>query len=336
MLQRTRPAGIKPEASLSLDLDNQWSYMKTHGDADWQSFPSYLDIVVPRVVELLARQGLTITFFIVGQDAALAKNKDALEAIAAAGHEIGNHSFHHEPWLHLYSPEAIDAEIAMAEDAISSATGKRPDGFRGPGFSVSRAVLETLKRRGYAYDASTFPTFLGPIARAYYFATARLSPEEREKRNALFGTWSEGFRPLKPYKWKLDGGDLLEIPVTTMPLGRIPFHLSYILFLAQRSRRLAKAYFKTALRLCRLRGVEPSLLLHPLDFLGGDDIDALKFFPAMKMSGVEKVEICEELLADFRDAFNVLPMGAHARRIGAGGAVPLRMPAFAQPHPIRH
>ncbi len=44
--------GAKPVASLSLDLDNQWSYMKTHGDAGWESFPSYLDIVVPRVLEL--------------------------------------------------------------------------------------------------------------------------------------------------------------------------------------------------------------------------------------------------------------------------------------------
>jgi peptidoglycan-N-acetylglucosamine deacetylase len=25
----------KPIASLSLDLDNKWSYMKTHGDPGW-------------------------------------------------------------------------------------------------------------------------------------------------------------------------------------------------------------------------------------------------------------------------------------------------------------
>ena len=31
------------------------------------------------------------------------KNRAALRAIAAAGHEIGNHSFRHEPWLHLYT-----------------------------------------------------------------------------------------------------------------------------------------------------------------------------------------------------------------------------------------
>ncbi len=41
----------KPLCSLSLDLDNQWSYMKTHGDAGWESFPSYLDLVVPRFPE---------------------------------------------------------------------------------------------------------------------------------------------------------------------------------------------------------------------------------------------------------------------------------------------
>ena len=60
----------KPLASLSLDLDNQWSYMKTHGDEGWDSFPSYLDLLVPRVLETLDKHALQITFFIVGQDAA--------------------------------------------------------------------------------------------------------------------------------------------------------------------------------------------------------------------------------------------------------------------------
>ncbi len=34
--------------------------------------------------------------------------------------------------------------------------------------------------------------------------------------------------------------------------------------------------------MCRLRGVEPSVLLHPLDFLGANDIDSLAFFPGMR------------------------------------------------------
>jgi peptidoglycan/xylan/chitin deacetylase (PgdA/CDA1 family) len=155
-----------PYASLSLDLDNQWSYMKTHGDAGWQSYPSYLDAVVPRILEFLAARRLTITFFIVGQDAALPKNRAALAAIAAAGHEIGNHSFRHEPWLHLYSPAELDDELLRAEQAIEAATGVRTRGFRGPGFSLSEGTLETLCRRGYDYDATIFPNVLNPLARA--------------------------------------------------------------------------------------------------------------------------------------------------------------------------
>src|SRR3989449_7180685 len=194
----------KPIASLSLDLDNKWSYLKTHGGPGWERLPSYLDLVVPRVLDFLKARNLTITVFVVGQDAAVAKNRELLRAIADSGHEIGNHSFHHEPWLHLYSAREIDAEIHNAEEHIECATGRRPRGFRGPGFSLSPDTLRVLSRRGYHYDASTFPTFLGPLARAYYLWNTRgLSRQEREKRNKLFGSASEGFRPVRPYFWEL-------------------------------------------------------------------------------------------------------------------------------------
>ena len=131
----------KPIASLSLDLDNKWSYLKTHGEAGWETFPTYLPLVVPRVLQFLRQRGLTITFFIVGQDAALPENRAALRAIADDGHEIGNHSFRHEPWLHLYSEDEIDAELARAEEAIAAATDRRPVGFRGPGLALSHVPL---------------------------------------------------------------------------------------------------------------------------------------------------------------------------------------------------
>jgi peptidoglycan-N-acetylglucosamine deacetylase len=310
---------MKPVASLSLDLDNQWSYMKTHGDAGWESFPTYLDLVVPRTLEMFRKHGFTITYFVVGQDAALPENRAALASIARAGHEIGNHSFLHEPWLHLYSDAAIDAEIARAEDAIHAATGIQPTGFRGPGFSVSTAVLLTLRRRGYRYDASTFPTFLGPLARAYYFFTSKLSAEEKAKRKQLFGKMSEGFRPLKPYAWRLETGDLTEIPVTTMPVFRVPFHLSYIIYLACYSPVIARFYFRMALWMCRLFRVEPSLLLHPLDFIGGDDIEAVKFFPGMKMNAKQKLALVDQLFTEFGRQFRVLPMGEHDALIRSRG-----------------
>ncbi len=188
----------RPICSLSLDLDNLWSYMKTHGDSGWESLPTYLDLVVPRVLEILRQNHWIITFFVVGQDAALEKNRDALALIAEAGHEIGNHSFHHEPWLHLYSKEQTEEEIERAEHAIESATGKTPRGFRGPGYSLSEATIDVLSKRGYRYDGSTLPTFMGPLARAYYFRTSNLTADEKEQRKILFGEFKEGFRPSSP------------------------------------------------------------------------------------------------------------------------------------------
>ena len=47
--------------------------------------------------------------------------------------------------------------------------------------------LKSFVRRGYRYDATVFPNLLNPLARAYFFATSKLSAEERERRKALFG-----------------------------------------------------------------------------------------------------------------------------------------------------
>ena len=301
----------KLRMSLSLDLDNKWSYLKTHGSDAWEGFPSYLDVAVPRILDFLKERELTITFFIVGQDAALDKNRDALVQIKEAGHEIANHSFNHEPWLHLYGERELDRELERAEEAIENATGVRVRGFRGPGFSLSEGTLRVLKKRGYDYDATAFPNILNPLARAYFFAKSDLSDEEKERRKALFGSFSDAFRPVKPYRWNLEQGQLLELPVTTMPVFKTPVHFSYLVYLASFSRPLARLYSRFANGMCRLTDTEPSLLLHPLDFLGQEDDPDLGFFPAMNMPVTKKLALMdgffELLLANFRP----YPIGAY-------------------------
>ncbi|HQZ82589.1 MAG TPA: polysaccharide deacetylase family protein [Pyrinomonadaceae bacterium] len=300
-------------ASLSLDLDNQWSYMKTHGDAGWETFPSYLDIVVPRALSFLEEHEQKITFFIVGQDAALEKNHDALRSIADAGHEIGNHSFHHEPWLHLYSKEELIEEFARSEEAIELATGRRPKGFRGPGFSLSPTVLERLVERGYDFDCSTFPTYIAPLARAYYFFTApKMSDEEREKRKQLFGKFSDGFKPLNPHIVRTANGEIAEIPVTTFPGVKTPIHASYVIYLSTFSRLAAKAYWRSALAACRIANVQPSLLLHPLDLLTGDEVPELKFFPGMSLASEAKRELLNWIISTYKASLDVTTVGGHA------------------------
>jgi hypothetical protein len=321
------PTRSRPYASLSLDLDDKWSYLKTRGDASWSEHPSYLATVVPRALEFLERRGLRITWFIVGQDAAFERNHALLRGIAAAGHEIGNHSFHHEPWLHLYDEARLDDEIGRAEAAIASATGVVPRGFRGPGYSVTPAVVDTLVRRGYAYDASTLPTFVGPLARAYYFATSGLRGAERKQRDALFGSVRDGLRPLRPYRWASPHGALVEVPVTTLPGLRVPIHFSYVLFLAQLAPALVMPYVETALRACLLTRTAPSLLLHPLDFLDGADAPELAFFPAMRLRAEDKLRWLERVLDRYAARYEFVTVGEHAAR--AEAALPRTARALA-------
>ncbi|MFN6560617.1 MAG: polysaccharide deacetylase family protein [Nostoc sp. ChiSLP01] len=323
---KTKGKANKPIASLSLDLDNIWSYLKNQGAPGWESFPSYLDIAVPRFLEILKQWNLRITVFIVGQDAALEKNHQAIQAIANAGHEIGNHSFYHSPWLHLYSESEIEEEVAMAEEHIKRVTYQQPVGFRGPGYSFSPGVLKVLARRGYEYDASTFPTILGPVARAYYLMTCKLSKEERKKREALFGNFKDALQPLNPYQWQMGKDRLTEIPVTTMPIFKVPIHFSYIMYLTRFSSGLALFYLRIALWLCKLTRTQPSLLLHPTDFLSQEDVPELSFFPGMDVPTYKKLAVVNKSLEMITSQFNVLTVGQHAKSVAEVRKLPVLVP----------
>lgn len=302
----------KPIANISLDLDNQWTYMKIHGDKGWDKYPSYLNIFVPHVLDILDELNLKITFFIVGKDTESEENRRYLKMITDRGHEVGNHSYHHESWLQTYSYEKIEKEIREAEEAIEKATGQRTIGFRGPGFSWSKDLLKVLERRGYQFDASTLPTYLGPLARMYYFKKSNLSKEERKARKELFGKFSEGFRKLKPYKWDLGNGKTIkEIPVTTMPIFKLPFHLSYLIYLGNISMALMNLYLNTAISMCKITKTPISFLLHPLDLIGGDQITELSFFPGMNVSSTKKVEIFKKVIQSLSKHFILVNMSKH-------------------------
>jgi len=306
----------KPIASLSLDLDNQWSYMKNHGAEGWEDHPSYFEIIVPHILNLLEELKLKITFFVVGQDAVYDHNKPYIRLLAESGHNIANHSFKHETFLHLYSREELIEEINKSHEIIKAVSGKEPIGFRGPGFSWNETLMEILAENGYTYDASTFPTSIGPLARMYYFRTANLTKEEKKERKDLFGKFSDAFRKLKPHFWKLQGDRrLLEIPVTTMPLFRTPIHMTYLMYLSSISIRLMLFYLNCAVYLCRLTGTRPSFLLHPLDLIGGDKVKGLDSFPGMNISSTQKQIIFKKVMSVLKKHFRLVTMEEHASTI---------------------
>ncbi|MEZ5400941.1 MAG: polysaccharide deacetylase family protein [Bryobacteraceae bacterium] len=96
------------------------------------------------LVALLAGFGVPATFFQVGANAR--RLPELAKAVSAAGHEIGNHTDTH-PRLWLRSPAFIRAEIAGAQDTLSTIHGaaprlfRAPYGVRWPGLAAAQAAF---------------------------------------------------------------------------------------------------------------------------------------------------------------------------------------------------
>jgi peptidoglycan/xylan/chitin deacetylase (PgdA/CDA1 family) len=79
--------------------------------------------LAPDVLRVLADADVPATFYLNGRD--LAAHRDFGRAIAAAGHEIGNHTYSHRRMVFV-TPGTVAAEVERTDDEI------RRTGYRGP------------------------------------------------------------------------------------------------------------------------------------------------------------------------------------------------------------
>jgi peptidoglycan/xylan/chitin deacetylase (PgdA/CDA1 family) len=97
---------------------------------------------------LLAQEHAHVTVFAVGTW--LTDHPDLGQAIVAAGHDLGNHTWSHQTLPRL-SPVAARAEIARGARAVASIHGSRPYLFRPSGTPSSTATIRAAARAsGYA------------------------------------------------------------------------------------------------------------------------------------------------------------------------------------------
>ena len=87
-------------------------------------------------------------------------------------------------------------------------------------------------------------------------------------------------------------------------------------------------YFDLSLRFCRLTHVEPSIVLHPTDFLGCGDGQGLSFIPGMGLPIGTKLKFVCEVLDQLRTAFSVVPLRDHAALVSRRPKLPVQSPSF--------
>lgn len=105
--------------------------------------------ITPGLLDLLDRFGAKATFFLIGERVrafpSLAKE------IAERGHTIGNHTENHRALT--FSPaRRITDQLQRCDEAIETATGRRPSGMRPPwgfrGPQLQNALRSRMKRAG--------------------------------------------------------------------------------------------------------------------------------------------------------------------------------------------
>lgn len=332
--QQTHGTTRQPLATVSVDLDDTWAYLRSFGRSDWRQADTILPQAIERAVSVFDRFSTRATFFVVGRDLELPAVAAALKVAAQEGHEIANHSYGHDLRLHEASSGVIGADLDRSTAVIEAVTGRRPVGFRGPGYGLSVPLIEALRASGYLYDASFFASSVAALTRLYHRSKASATPPGEsdalpDAAGALALPWAVRLGQ-RAFRWRWpDGGHLAEVPVSCMPGAGLPFHMTYLAWLAERSASLSNVYLRAALAACAMAGLRPSFLFHAADFLGAEQTPELQFFPGMRLPARAKSTLVDGVLARLRAGYELAGLGiwvdAHQAELAERPA-PVRRP----------
>lgn len=117
----------------------------------------------PRILDILAEEGVSATFFFIGQNVEF--YPDTARAVLEAGHEIGNHTYSH-PHLRRIKKETLLGEIDRADTVLhgigcgATPLFRPPEGFLDTDYSrildtaQKTAVLWSIDTRDWAHTPS--------------------------------------------------------------------------------------------------------------------------------------------------------------------------------------
>jgi peptidoglycan/xylan/chitin deacetylase (PgdA/CDA1 family) len=198
------------------------------------------ELVAPtrRILDLFERHRVRGSFFILGEVAT--HYPDLVREIEARGHEVGCHGFHHVD-IDLLGPDGFARELARARAALDALLARPVDGYRAPNLLLRDWMIPTLRAQGFRYDVSV--------------CTSR----------ALLGK-DFGHRHVadNPYRFRDRfsvpdaAGDLVEIPLPTFPVLRLPAATGILT-------RVAGVRWTTVALRHALRGGDAQYYFHPYE-----------------------------------------------------------------------
>jgi peptidoglycan/xylan/chitin deacetylase (PgdA/CDA1 family) len=104
-----------------------------------------------RLLKLFERMQIKTTWFIPGHS--IETFPEQMQAVAAAGHEIGVHGYSHENPIAMTRQQEADV-LDKSIELITQLAGKKPTGYVAPWWEFSNVTNELLIERGIRYDHS--------------------------------------------------------------------------------------------------------------------------------------------------------------------------------------
>jgi len=312
-------------ATIQIDLDSLEAIQECYG---WENFPEDAKNLLyeegtTNFLDLLDHYNIKSTFFVIGKDAQDSFKKTIISEIHNRGHEIANHSFSHTIGLSKLNDNAIIKEIKSAEDAIGNITGSKPKGFRSPGYDINSRILKILEDSGYEYDSSLLPSFYGSLfrfadrfisgERSRPFPTMRDKSRTTEKKQ--FGRFVDGFAPLKPYqpdekKYWHRGNTLkiVEVPITTIPIIRFPFH-STIIF------KFGTPIFDMGFMLLKKYNLPINYLFHIIDLVDTKKIKGLERLFFLKLPLEKRRALVKYIIEKIKNDYATMKTADYVKAI---------------------
>lgn len=99
-----------------------------------------------KILETLKKHNVKVTFFMTG--GWIEKYPDDVKAIAAAGHDLGNHSENHKQMSQL-SAEQCKKELMKPHEKVKKLTGKDMILFRPPYGDYNDTLIQVARENGY-------------------------------------------------------------------------------------------------------------------------------------------------------------------------------------------
>ena len=184
-------SGIKNAMTVDVEDYFQVSAFENNISRDsWDAQPLRVERNTHKALELFAKHQVKATFFMLGWVAE--RFPELARTIVTEGHELASHGYGHQR-IGSQSRELFQQDIIRAKQLLEDISGVEVRGYRAPSYSISVQTLwahDDILAAGYKYSSSVYPV-----------------------KHDLYGIPDA---PRHAYTCR-DG--LLEIPITTLPLG---------------------------------------------------------------------------------------------------------------------